>query len=451
MRATFGTPKRSITRRERPTPGQFVNIDAQPKQRKAVQKKYSVSGMKIPDAPGYKVNRITGKKYDPKYDDDLYDSLVNIVLNHKKDIRPFNIYTEEQARAYAEPRGLTVSMKDLDGDGINDVTLYNKNGQPVIINGYGLTESQYPYRHDYHKGNRIVDYDGDGIPDARGSYRDYLKSKWHYVQADSPWDDNMVSKEPDGTVKFYKESGYAGVRKPSKQLSPYQIFMKINSPVLKQTLSDMGLDGIQKVLKPMQIINLLYIFFVITHYGKTELNTDSYSNIKAAIAKGRGKKEFRNWFVRVVKQWGPVSSDDIVTMLQSPVNTGDGQINVLDYIFQDYPEGVAGTVKIAQQLKAIEGGYSPSLTGGARRGFYGNKSELKLVLETIAERVKERVRELVAMREDDNQRANTDSLYSAYSSPRSGSSGSPSSFESPVTPKGKVRRVNADDEEYDDE
>ena len=46
-----------------------------------------------------------------------------------------------------------VSDKDFNGDAVNDVVLFNKNGDPVIINGFGLASSEYPYRKSFYEAN----------------------------------------------------------------------------------------------------------------------------------------------------------------------------------------------------------------------------------------------------------------------------------------------------------
>ena len=73
------------------------------------------------------------------------------VLNHKKDIK-FHRSTETRAGAakYAAKHNLVLGPEeDINGDDISDVVLYDENGQPVLINGYGVRPSQYPYRMKY--------------------------------------------------------------------------------------------------------------------------------------------------------------------------------------------------------------------------------------------------------------------------------------------------------------
>ena len=74
--------------------------------------------------------------------------LGQVVLDAKKDIK-FHRGAENRigAAKFARQHNLTLGpVEDINGDGVNDVVLYDKNGNPVLINGYGVTPSKLPYR-----------------------------------------------------------------------------------------------------------------------------------------------------------------------------------------------------------------------------------------------------------------------------------------------------------------
>ena len=77
------------------------------------------------------------------------------VLNHKKDIK-FHRTAENRvgAQKYANQHNLLLGPEeDINGDGINDVVLYKKDGTPVMINGYTFKDSEMPYRNEFNARN----------------------------------------------------------------------------------------------------------------------------------------------------------------------------------------------------------------------------------------------------------------------------------------------------------
>ena len=77
------------------------------------------------------------------------------VLNSKKDIK-FHRTAENRAGAtrYAQQHNLLLGPdEDINGDGVNDVVLYRKDGTPVMINGYTFKDSEMPYRNLYNQRN----------------------------------------------------------------------------------------------------------------------------------------------------------------------------------------------------------------------------------------------------------------------------------------------------------
>lgn len=90
--------------------------------------------------------------------DEIYDDLINIILNAKKDIKHHKMAeTRPGAERYAKSHGLRVGPKgtDINDDRIEDIVLYNKEGKPVMINGYRFTPSELSYRVKYLEENNI--------------------------------------------------------------------------------------------------------------------------------------------------------------------------------------------------------------------------------------------------------------------------------------------------------
>ena len=85
--------------------------------------------------------------------EDAMNSMLNIILTHKKEIQKLPHFSSiESSNDWINRHpnsGLRADVKDLDGDGTQEVVLYNRAGKPVIVNGYKLRASDYPQRRAY--------------------------------------------------------------------------------------------------------------------------------------------------------------------------------------------------------------------------------------------------------------------------------------------------------------
>ena len=76
-----------------------------------------------------------GQEYGEKTKN-LYDSMINMIVNHKMELQKIpQCSSLATAQQWAAKRGLRAGTQDFDGDGIQEIVVYNKAGQPMIING----------------------------------------------------------------------------------------------------------------------------------------------------------------------------------------------------------------------------------------------------------------------------------------------------------------------------
>ena len=152
------------------------------------------------------------------------NSLLNIVgtANHKKDIR--QIAKTQSVRGAQEwidknkKQGWIAEEEDVDNDGITDVLVKDANGNLVIVNGYTLKPSSYPYRKLFHEAD----------PEVRKDYRnyeDYISDVYYHPVYDGN-SMNIESYNADADklalMEKYENAKFQKIKPKSK--SPYQAF-----------------------------------------------------------------------------------------------------------------------------------------------------------------------------------------------------------------------------------
>ena len=171
--------------------------------------------------------RITDIRQRGAPDSTIYDDLINLILNHKKDIKfAPSCETYEGAKRYAKAHGLRPADENIDinHDGIKDVVLYNKAGYPVMINGYYLAPSKAPFRQMYREANPTP------VERANiGGFKGYMNDLWGVQGGFDEAGERTVVHDmqnlPDGFANL-RDQGWRLPPAPRKQLSFHQLCMR---------------------------------------------------------------------------------------------------------------------------------------------------------------------------------------------------------------------------------
>ncbi len=209
----------------------------------------------------------------------LQDKLIDIILNHKKDIR-FAPSAEYRAGAerYAKANNLTLGPEgeDINDDGVKDVILYNKAGVPVVINGYHVKPSKMPFRKMYKEA-----YPKATDRLAVGGYDGYMNKLWGATptvdeatgDVTFPFDKTgkrevkHSSKDLPEAFKPLKEKGWRIPQAPRRELSFYQVSMKILSNTLNGKIASAvgyfsNRTWARKCIPPLQLNSCIYSIII---------------------------------------------------------------------------------------------------------------------------------------------------------------------------------------------
>ena len=151
-------------------------------------------------------------------------SLINIVgtANHKKDIK--QIAKTQSVRGAQEwikknkKAGWIAEEEDVDNDGISDVLVKDANGNLVIVNGYTLKPSTYPYRKLFYEAE----------PEVRKDYRNYMDYisdvYYHPVYDGNSMNVESYTADEDkrALMEKYENANFQKIKPKSK--SAYQAF-----------------------------------------------------------------------------------------------------------------------------------------------------------------------------------------------------------------------------------
>ena len=140
------------------------------------------------------------------YKEDLYDSLVNLVLNHRVELKKMpSLMSVEDAQKFAEKSNGQYRYKsvDLNEDGEPDIVLYNKAGQPVIINGYKAKASDFGYQNLFRKTHDTAKKRAE-----IGGYSEFINSKFGYKPGVHAWEAGTLTTENPVELEKIAQRGY---------------------------------------------------------------------------------------------------------------------------------------------------------------------------------------------------------------------------------------------------
>jgi hypothetical protein len=117
-----------------------------------------------------------------------------------------------------------IDNTDINADGVPDVRIMDRAGNPVIVDGYTTTKSDHMVRKQYYEDTPMTEYEdkaGRQRTRLRIPYKDYLRTQYYSGEYDPQ---GRYQPTPEALQRFQevKAKGYK-VKKP-RDRTPYQIF-----------------------------------------------------------------------------------------------------------------------------------------------------------------------------------------------------------------------------------
>lgn len=253
-----------------------------------------------------------------------HNKLADIVLNGKHDIRfsapAASSYT---AAAFAEKHKLRARTdEDINGDEINDVVLYDKDGNPVYINGFKLTPSEWKLREAFNR-----DYPTKVDKVRVGGYSNFKKRGFHngyagkqaYLSAveDTNYFVPKVRRPVNATDSLYKRF--------STQVVP------VITQVIKAYIANAAPDksNLISLVPPISIVANIYIEVIISVLWQQTASDPNLQPIHRRILRDYDTPEERfAAFKRVISK----NKDAISNLIGANWQAIIARITSVDYI-----------------------------------------------------------------------------------------------------------------------
>ena len=242
----------------------------------------------------------------------IYNKLIDIILNAKKDIERVNsCMTLEGATKYANNHDLYMptdvkgnsTKTDINNDGVDEIVLFNRKGQPVIINGYKIGQSDFPFRNEY-----LREYNTPEKREEIGGFKGFIQKKYGADAEFGPDGKRNVqysTKNPPADWKALKQAGYTLPAAPRKELTLHQRFTNAVAQIYNSWFEEGALQKhtwLKGVLPRMKIISIVVSRFVdgplwskINEQAKASIIQTSKGDLNAFIEEFRAyKQEYKN-------------------------------------------------------------------------------------------------------------------------------------------------------------
>jgi hypothetical protein len=188
------------------------------------------------------------------YDKGEADALQHLVLNKKRDIRLIrDAQTKQGAEEYIARRNLQdhlyVTDNDVDGDGINDIIVRQKQTElPIIIDGYKTEKSRFPLRQAYY-----TEYPTREARKGK-SINDYTAQQLDPVY-DSPTH-RKFNEEKARLAQYWASKGYAKVVPKENINIPTAFKLHFYKPIMKSLKEVLKANNIPLSLSPQDARDL---------------------------------------------------------------------------------------------------------------------------------------------------------------------------------------------------